>query len=118
MKKISKVFKLLMINAIVFSLIQNPFVNEAMAAEKEKKNSTTQNVMTLASGALGIYGKYLGDKQQMIQQQIMSATNQRLMAQMGPSCRKPDGTACYTTPGKLFPECTLPASISNMPQNG
>lgn len=106
-----------MINTIVFSLIQNPFVNEAMAAEKEKKNSSVENALALTNSALGIYGKYLGDKRQMVQQQMMAANNQRLMSQMSPACRKPDGTACYTTPGKLFPECTLPASISNMPQN-
>ncbi len=39
------------------------------------------------------------------------------MSQMSPTCRKPDGSACFATPAKMFPECTLPASMSNMPTN-
>lgn len=118
MMKISKVLKILMINAIICSLIQNPFVSEAMAAEKRSTSGfEAKDIINLANGALNLYGGYLGQKQQMLQQQIAAAANQKLMAQLSPSCRKPDGTACYTTPGKYFPECTLPASISNMPQN-
>lgn len=118
MKKLSNLIKMLMIHTLVFSLMQNPFVNDALAAEKKSKGGfEAKEILNLANGALGIYGNYLGQKQQMIQQQIAAANNQKLMAQLGPTCRKPDGTACYTTPGKYFPECTLPASMSNMPKN-
>ncbi|MBC7538195.1 MAG: hypothetical protein H7281_05200 [Bacteriovorax sp.] len=116
---VTKTLKVLMINTIVFSLIQIPFVSETFAATSKKSNGgfEAQDIVNLASGALGVYSNYLGQKQQMLQQQITSANNQKLIAQLSPTCRKADGTACYTTPAKLFPECTLPASMSNMPAN-
>lgn len=119
MNKIKKVLKVLMINAIICSLIQIPFVTDAMAASEKRSSGgfDAKDIVNLANGALSVYGGYLGQKQQMIQQQLAAANNQKLMSQLSPSCRKPDGTACYTTPGKYFPECTLPASMSNMPQN-
>lgn len=107
-----------MINAIICSLIQNPFVNNVMAAEKKNNGGFTANdILSLANGGLNVYAGFLGQKQQIIQQQIAAANNQKIMSQLGPACRKPDGTACYSTPAKYFPECALPASISNMPQN-
>jgi hypothetical protein len=113
----TKTLKVLMINTIVFSLIQTPFISEAFAAGKNPGGFDAKDILSLADGALGVYGKYLGQKQQMLQQQISSANNQKLMAQLSPTCRKADGTACYTTPAKFFPECTLPASMSNLPAN-
>ena len=121
MKKILKLTKhlrvclrVLMINAIVCSLIQNPFVNDAMAANT---GFGAQDISNLANSALGVYSSYLGQKQQILQAQISAANNQRLMSQLSPTCVKADGTACYTTPAKNFPECTLPASMTNMPAN-
>ena len=107
MKKILKMMKVLMINSIIFSLIQHPLINKANA----------NDILDIANMSLGFYGSYLGQKQQIIQMQINSANNQRLMSEMGPNCRKPDGTACYFTPAKFFPECVLPASMASMPQN-
>ncbi|MDD4975063.1 MAG: hypothetical protein PHY93_11965 [Bacteriovorax sp.] len=113
----TKTLKVLMINTIVFSLIQTPFVSEAFAAGKNTGGFDAKDILSLADGALGVYANYLGQKQQMLQQQISSVNNQKLIAQLSPTCRKADGTACYTTPAKFFPECTLPASMSNMPVN-
>ncbi len=99
--------------------MQNPFISNAMAAENLKSNSGfgAKDILTIANGALNIYSSYLGQKQQMMAAQISAANNQKLMSQLSPGCVRPDGTACYTTKAKLFPECTLPASMSNMPQN-
>ena len=117
---LKKPFKVLLVYSIVFSLIQTSFISAAFATGT---NSSTgggfgaQDIIGLANGALGAYAQYLGQKQQMLQQQITAANNQRLMAQLGPTCRKADGTACYATPAKMFPECTLPASMASMPVN-
>jgi len=115
MPKFLKAMKVVVVNSLIFSLLQNPFISNAMAAEKSAVD--VQDIMKIAGGAVDLYGKFLGQKQAMIQAQIASARNQQLMAQLSPNCRKPDGTACYVTQAKYFPECNLPASMSNMPQN-
>ncbi len=114
-----KLVKAVILQLTIVSLLQNPFLDQAFAADNDKKSSdiTAKDIFTLADGALNFYGKYLGQKQQMIQQQISAANNQKLMNQMSPNCKKPDGTPCYATSGKFFPECSLPASMSMMPQN-
>jgi hypothetical protein len=118
MKKVFKIYKCLLINGMIFSLISHPMMNLANAQEAPvNKGFGAQDISSIANGVLSIYAGYLGQKQQFMQQQIAMANNQKLMAQFSPSCRKPDGTACYTTAGKMFPECVLPASISSMPQN-
>ncbi|MGZ3809600.1 MAG: hypothetical protein ACXVCE_16080, partial [Bacteriovorax sp.] len=117
LKRLIRAAKVLMINLIIFSLLQNPFIQSAMAATNSSGGFGAQDILTLANGALNIYGNYLGQKQQIIQQQIAAANNQKLMSQLSPACRKPDGTACFAGPAKFFPECTLPASMSNMPVN-
>ncbi len=121
MKKIDTLFKalkVLMVNLIICSLMQNPFISNAMAAgTSTNANASTRSggfntndIFQMANGALNIYGGYLGQKQMMIQSQIASANNQRLMAQLGPS-GKGGG------PSKYFPECSLPASMTQMPEN-
>lgn len=120
MKMFIKAAKVLMVNLIICSLLQNPFISEALAASPPQSGNggfEAKDILTLANGALNLYGNYIGQKQQIMQAQISAANNQKLMAQLSPTCRKPDGTACYTTPAKFFPECTLPASMSNMPAN-
>lgn len=118
MKNLLKTLKFLFINTLIVSLMQNTFIDSALAAGNKSSGGWEANdIMNIANGTLGIYASYLGQKQMMMQQQIMNTTNQRLMAQMSPSCRKPDGTACFSTQGKYFPECTLPASMSNTPKN-
>lgn len=120
MKNLAKILKVLMINAIILSLIQIPFVNKSYAAEKEQaanKGFDASAINGITNLALRTYSSYLGQKQQILQQQISAANNQRLMSQLSPACRKADGKACFTTPAKYFPECTLPASMSNMPTN-
>ncbi len=115
MQTFLKVMKVGVVNSLIFSLLQNPFITNAMAAEKSPVD--VQDILKIAGGAVDLYGKYLGQKQSMIQAQIASARNQQLMSQLSPNCRKPDGTACYVTQAKFFPECNLPASMSNMPEN-
>lgn len=123
MKKVEKIFKalkVLMINLIICSLMQNPFISNAMAAGTQAPASggfNTNDIFQMANGALNLYGGFLGQKQAMIQSQIASANNQRLMSQLGPGCRKPDGSACFASPAKYFPECSVPASMSNFPAN-
>lgn len=114
---LKKTFKVLMIYSMVFSLTQNSFVSEAQALEKNNGGYQATDILNLANNALNMYGNFLGMKQQTMQQQIMAQTNQKLMSQLSPACRKADGTACYANPSKFFPECNLPASISNMPVN-
>jgi hypothetical protein len=118
MKNLFKMCKVLMINTIIFSLIQTPFISQSFAQDETKvRGFEVKDMMNIANGALNVYGGFLGQKQQMMQQQISAANNQKLMSQLSPGCRKPDGTACYSTAAKYFPECTLPASMSNMPMN-
>ena len=120
MKKFLKVTRVLFISGTIFSLIQNPFISEALAQNQTQTKTNSgfgaQDISTIANGALGIYAGYLGQKQQMMQQQISMAKNQQLIAQMGPNCSN-NGKACYANPGKYFPECSLPMTISTMPQN-
>lgn len=116
MKNVLKVVRVLLINGIIFSLIQNPFINQALAQSQANSGFGAQDISNIANSVLGIYGTYLGQKQQMMQQQISTQRNQQLMAQMGPNCSN-NGKACYAIPGKYFPECSLPMTITTMPQN-
>lgn len=121
MPKFLKAMKVVVIHSLIFSLLQNPFLSDAAAAAESKNSGIggvgANDIMKIANGALDLYSGYLGQKHQMIQAQIAAANNQRLMSQLSPNCRKPDGTACYVTQAKFFPECQLPASMSNIPQN-
>jgi hypothetical protein len=118
MPKFIKVLKVVVVNSLVFSLLQNPFISNAMAAGPASSSGIEANdVLKIANGAVNLYQNYLGQKFQIIQAQIASQQNQKLMSQLSPSCRKPDGTACYVAQAKFFPECQLPASMSNMPAN-
>lgn len=112
-----KALKVVVIHSLIFSLLQNSFISSAMAATKSSGGVDASDMLKMANGALDLYSNYLGQKYQMIQQQISAEKNQKLMAQLSPNCRKPNGTACYVTQAKYFPECSLPASMSNMPQN-
>lgn len=113
-----KVLKVVVVNSLVFSLLQNPFISDAMAAGGSSSSGIEANdVLKIANGAVNLYQSYLGQKFQIIQAQIASQQNQKLMSQLSPSCRKADGTACYVAQAKFFPECQLPASMSNMPAN-
>ncbi len=96
--------------------------SDAMAAGAKSSSSSSSGfdvntIGAIANTTLSMYSQFLGQKQQMLQQQIASANNQRIMSQLSPACARPDGTACYTSKAKFFPECTLPASMSNIPMN-
>ncbi|MDO9182236.1 MAG: hypothetical protein Q7U04_07495 [Bacteriovorax sp.] len=121
MNKISQILelifrttKVLMINTIIYSLIQIPFVSEGFAAGGGDASNV---ILGLANTTIGLYGSFLGQKQQILQQQINSVNNQKLIAQFSPTCRKADGTACFSSPAKFFPECPLPPSMATMPTN-
>ena len=113
---IKKSLKVMLVYSTVFSLIQTSFISTAFAAGATGGSSGggfgAQDIMGLANGALGAYANYLGQKQQMLQQQISAANNQKLIAQASPACRKPDGTPCFTAPSKMFPECGMPTSMT------
>jgi len=116
---IKKSLKVMLVYSTVFSLIQTSFISTTFAAESTGAagGSTgggfgAQDIMGLANGALGAYANYLGQKQQMLQQQISAANNQKLIAQTSPACRKPDGTPCFSAPSKMFPECGMPTSMT------
>ncbi|MFA6238723.1 MAG: hypothetical protein WC635_15415 [Bacteriovorax sp.] len=118
MKKINKVLKVLMINAIICSLMQNPFVSNAMAAEKGSSDINAKDIINVVNAGLNVAENMQTQMFAMKQQQAALEAAQRMKQQLGPFCVNPKtGAACYTTPGKYFPECTLPASISNMPAN-
>ena len=112
-------FRILIVNVLIFSLIQNPFINEAFAQSNNSpaKDVSAEAILNFAKGTLGLYTQYLGQKAQMIQQQMASAQARQMMQQMSPACRKADGSACFGATSQFFPECSLPASMSNMPQN-
>ncbi len=116
MKNLKHITRAFAIHAMIFSLIQSSFIFSAYAAEN-KSEVTGKEILGVANIALQTYGQFLGAKQQMIQQQIAAQRNQQMMQQLSPSCRKPDGTACYTVAGQFFPECPIPASMTAMPQN-
>lgn len=120
MPKFLKAMKVVVIHSLIFSLLQNPFISEAATAAESKSSGGgvgANDILKIANGAIDLYQNYLGQKYQMIQAQVAAANNQKLMAQLSPNCRKPDGTACYVTQAKYFPECQLPASMSNIPHN-
>jgi hypothetical protein len=111
-------FRILIVNILIFSLIQNPFINQAFAqANNPAKDVSGGVILDFAQKTLGLYSQYLGTKAQMIQQQMASAQARQMMEQMSPACRKPDGSPCFGATSKFFPDCPLPASMSNMPQN-
>ena len=112
MKKLKHLIKLFAVNITIFSMLQTSFIfSPAQAAV------SGQDIQNLTNVALKTYGSFLGQKQQMIQQQIMTQQNASLMQKLSPSCRNPDGTYCYQTAGKFFPECPLPSSMATIPQN-
>jgi hypothetical protein len=116
--KFMKTLKILLVNLTIGSLLQTFFIPGLMAAEAKKNNGFgVADTLSIANGALSIYGSFLGQKQQQIMAQISATNNQKLMAQMSPGCRKADGSACYVSQGTMFPECPLPASMSQMPTN-
>lgn len=108
MKKIRFLAKKLIIPSIIFSLIQTSFVFPLKAQS---------DVLNLANQAVGIYGQILGQQQKSKIQQVNAQKNQALMQSLSPSCRKTDGTSCFTVAGKFFPECPIPASMTSKPQN-
>ncbi len=110
MKKICGLVRALIVHLMIFSLVQTSMPHQVQA-------QTTSPVLDIAKSAMNMYGQMLGQKQQVVMQQIAMQKNQQMMQQLSPSCRKPDGTSCFTVQGKFFPECPLPASMSNMPQN-
>lgn len=112
MKKLRKLTKAFVIHAMIFSLLQTTFVFSAYA-----QSVTGKDILGIAQVALGTYNQFLGQKQNSVMQQIQAQKNSQLMQSLSPSCRKADGTSCYTAAGKFFPECPLPATISAMPQN-
>lgn len=112
MKKIKHLVKLLTVHSIIFSMVQTSFFITPAQAE-----ITGSDIQSFANIALGTYGSFLGQQQQIIQQQIMSQKNAALMQRLSPSCTNPDGTFCYRSAGKYFPECPLPLTMSNKPKN-
>ena len=112
MKKLKHLIKLFAVNITIISMLQTSFIlTPAQAAV------SGQDIQNLTNIALGTYSSFLGQKHQMIQQQISTQKNAALMQKLSPSCRNPDGTYCYQTAGKFFPECPLPASMATIPQN-
>ena len=113
MKRLKHLVKLFAVYTMILSLVQTSLIFPSAKAA----DITGQDVMGVANVVLGTYGSFLGQKQQMIQQQIMAQKNTTLMQKLSPSCRNPDGTFCYQSAGKFFPECPLPATMATMPQN-
>lgn len=111
MKNFRELSRALLVHLMIFSLVQTSLPFQTVQAQDASP------VLDIAKTAMNVYGQMLGQKQQMVMQQIAMQKNQQMMAQLSPSCRKPDGTSCFTVQGKFFPECPLPASMSNMPQN-
>jgi hypothetical protein len=112
MRRLKHLIKVFAVHTMILSLVQTSFIFSAQAADV-----TGKDILSVANIALGTYGAFLGQKQQMIQQQIMAQKNAALMQKLSPSCRKPDGTYCYQSAGKYFPECPLPATMATIPQN-
>ena len=112
MKRLKHFMKVFAVHAMIISLVQSSFIFSAQAAD-----ITGKDILSVANIALGTYGSFLGQKQQMIQQQIMAQKNAQLMQKLSPSCRNADGTYCYQSAGQYFPECPLPATMATMPQN-
>lgn len=119
MKNLKRLTKTFAVHAMIISLLQTSFVfmPSYAASNMTSTEKTGQEILNVAKTAVGIYGSFLGQKQQSIMLQIQAQKNQQLMQTLSPSCRKADGTSCYTTGSKFFPECPLPASMTSMPQN-
>lgn len=101
-------------HTMILSLVQTSFI---FSTPVQAADITGKDILSVANIALGTYGAFLGQKQQMIQQQIAAQKNAALMQKLSPSCRNADGTYCYQSAGKFFPECPLPATMATMPQN-
>jgi hypothetical protein len=112
MRRLKHLIKVFAVHTLILSLVQTSFIFSAQAADV-----TGKDILSVANIALGTYGAFLGQKQQMIQQQIMAQKNAALMQKLSPSCKNADGTYCYQAAGKYFPECPLPATMATMPQN-
>ena len=87
MKKMKYLIKLFAVHITIFSMLQTSFVFSSVQAAV-----TGQDIQNVANTALGAYSSFLGQKQQMIQQQIMAQKNADLMQKLSPSCRNQDGT--------------------------
>lgn len=118
MKMFKRLMRTFVAQATIISLLQTTYVFNLQAADGPRTAANPiADIATIASGAMNLYGQYLGQKQQLVMQQIQSAQNQQLMQSLSPNCRKPDGTLCHALPSKFFPNCQVPATISSMPQN-
>lgn len=114
MKRLQHFIKVFAVHAMILSLVQTSFI---FSTQAQAADITGKDILSVANIALGTYGAFLGQKQQMIQQQIAAQKNAALMQKLSPSCRNADGTYCYQSAGKFFPECPLPATMATMPQN-
>lgn len=112
MKRLKYLIKFFTVHTIIFSLVQTSLFSTTAQADV-----TGKDILGVANIALGTYGSFLGQQKQIIQQQIMAQQNMALMQKLSPSCTNPDGTFCYRSAGKFFPECPLPATMSNKPKN-
>ncbi len=112
MKKLKHLVKIFAVNITIISMLQTSFVMTSAHA-----GVTGEDIQNISNMALGAYSNFLGQKHQMVQQQMSAQKNAQLMQKLSPSCRNPDGTFCYQSPGKFFPECPLPATMATIPQN-
>jgi hypothetical protein len=105
-------------HALIFSLLQTCFVFSAYAQSTNNNNtSTAMQVLNVANQLVGTAGQAINQASSLqanINQQVANAA---LQQKLSPSCRKTDGTLCYSAAGSYFPECPLPATITAMPQN-
>jgi len=106
---------------IIFSLLNTSLLSIASAQSKNQNNNssgiTSNDVLQIMQAATGVYSQYIDFKSTTIMQQIQAQKNQEMMQSLSPNCRKADGTSCFTGRGKFFPECPIPASMTNFPQN-
>lgn len=117
MKTLRNFTKAFAVHAVIFSLLQTSFVFSAQAASYDTIEQTGKEAVNVLGAAVNMYGQV--KTQQIMQQQQLAqqVQNAKLLQQLSPGCRKADGTLCYASVGKLFPECPLPASMATMPQN-
>lgn len=118
MKLLLKIKNRIVTSVIIYSLLNASLLSITFAQSKKNESSIQPNdVLQIMQAATGVYSQYVDFKATTIMQQVQAQKNQQMMQTLSPNCRKPDGTSCYTVKGKYFPECPLPASMSNMPQN-
>ncbi|NOT77841.1 MAG: hypothetical protein HOP07_02420 [Bacteriovoracaceae bacterium] len=118
MKLLSKIKNRIVTSVIIYSLLNASLLSLTFAQSKKNESSIQPNdILQIMQAATGVYSQYVDFKATTIMQQVQAQKNQQMMQTLSPNCRKPDGTSCYTVKGKYFPECPLPASMSNMPQN-